>query len=220
MLKELIRKDLKIFLADKRGVIVSIAVPVALASFMALIFGGLGSGGGNGPKKNAVPIAIVDLDQSPLSKALVEDLAESKLVEPRAMRQDQAMGDVKLARISAALILPEGFGKQSTAALFNGEVPRVQLIFDPPKSAEVQIVRGAMMQSAMKVVTREAFSPANWRATSQENLARIEQSSSLSAVQKATLRALFSSLDPVFARLSEQATTRPGATSDPSAGVM
>ena len=77
MLKELIRKDLKIFIADKRGMIVSIAVPVALASFMALIFGGVGSGGGGGTKMNAVPLAIVDHDQSDLSRLLVLDLAAS-----------------------------------------------------------------------------------------------------------------------------------------------
>ena len=39
MLLPLILKDLKLFAADRRDVIVTIVVPIALAAFMAFIFG-------------------------------------------------------------------------------------------------------------------------------------------------------------------------------------
>ena len=36
----LVRKDLRVFLSDRRAVIVSFAVPLALASFMGFLTGG------------------------------------------------------------------------------------------------------------------------------------------------------------------------------------
>ena len=56
----MVRKDLLLFFSDRRAVIMSFAVPIAIASFFGSIFGG--------PSRNAeparVPVAIVDQDGS------------------------------------------------------------------------------------------------------------------------------------------------------------
>src|SRR4051794_35526582 len=97
MICELVRKDLRLFLADRRGIIVSIGVPIVLASFMAVIYGGMASSssGRGGTKMNAVPIALVDEDQSSLSRGVIEDLTKAGMVEPRAMSADDATSAVR-----------------------------------------------------------------------------------------------------------------------------
>src|SRR4051812_44880088 len=68
MIWELVRKDLRLFTADRKALITTIGVPIALASFMAAIYGGMNSGGGGGGKMNAVPMALVDEDGSAISR--------------------------------------------------------------------------------------------------------------------------------------------------------
>ena len=63
----MVRKDLQLFFADRRAVIMSFLVPIAIASFFGSIF--------SGPSKNAeaakIPVAIVDQDSSPISNGIV-----------------------------------------------------------------------------------------------------------------------------------------------------
>ena len=63
----MIRKDLQLFFSDRRAVIMSFAVPIAIASFFGSIF--------SGPSRNAEPariaVAIVDQDLSAISRGIV-----------------------------------------------------------------------------------------------------------------------------------------------------
>ena len=56
----LVRKDLQLFFSDRRAVILTFAVPIAIASFFGSIF--RGAGDNDEPAKIAV--AIVDRDGS------------------------------------------------------------------------------------------------------------------------------------------------------------
>ena len=55
----MVRKDLQIFLSDRRAVIMAFVVPIAIASFFGSIF----SGGGS-TEAARIPIAVVDQDGS------------------------------------------------------------------------------------------------------------------------------------------------------------
>ena len=64
----LMRKDLRIFLADRRAVLMTVVAPIAIASFFGYIFGG---GAGN---QNNSPIAVLvsDQDGSAFSRAICQ----------------------------------------------------------------------------------------------------------------------------------------------------
>ncbi|MEQ1909381.1 MAG: ABC transporter, partial [Vicinamibacterales bacterium] len=62
----MIRKDLQLFLTDRRAVIMSLVAPIAIASFFGSIFSGSGSA-----DVAKIPIAIVDQDNSAVSKAIL-----------------------------------------------------------------------------------------------------------------------------------------------------
>jgi ABC-2 type transport system permease protein len=222
MIRELVRKDLRLFLADRRGIIVSIGVPIVLASFMAVIYGGIGSSnnGRGGTKMNAVPIALVDEDQSPISRGVIDDLTKAGMVEPRAMSADDATSAVRTGKLGTAMILPPGFGDHATTAIFGGgDAPRIRILYDPSKSSEAQIVRGALMQSGMQVVTREAFSDTHWADLSRRSLERIELSPMPDA-DRAALRDLFASLDRFHHRAtSSSAATQPSTRAKAAMGM-
>ena len=64
-LRAMIRKDLQLFFSDRRAVIMSFAVPIAIASFFGSIF--------SGPSKEParIAVAIADQDASAISRGLV-----------------------------------------------------------------------------------------------------------------------------------------------------
>ncbi len=62
----MIRKDLQLFFSDRRSVIVSFVVPIAIASFFGSIFNGPRTGE---PAKIAV--MVIDQDETAISKAIV-----------------------------------------------------------------------------------------------------------------------------------------------------
>ena len=62
----LVRKDLILFLADRRALVLALLMPVALGAFFGYLFGGSGS------SDNAkIEIAVVSLDNSPISRQIV-----------------------------------------------------------------------------------------------------------------------------------------------------
>ena len=74
------RKDLKLFLTDKRGVLLTFLLPISLITLFAFIFGGAG-----GEKNDATPISLLisDLDKTELSKKIVTALDSEKSLDSR-----------------------------------------------------------------------------------------------------------------------------------------
>ena len=70
----LIRKDLRLYFTNRRALLVNLTLPILIAAFFGMVFG---SGGGSGEKRKTarIPIAVVDMDQSTISKSLVSALS-------------------------------------------------------------------------------------------------------------------------------------------------
>src|SRR3954468_12462319 len=103
MLWELIRKDLRIFFSDRRAMIISFAVPVAIASFMAIIFGSMGAS----TPTTKIRLLIADEDRSPVSEAFLANLANGPLVKAEATTNAGARTAVRNGDAPVALIVPK-----------------------------------------------------------------------------------------------------------------
>ena len=66
----IVRKDLLLFFADRRAVIMGFVAPIAIASFFGFIFSG-----SKDREAARVPIRVVDGDASAISRAIVSGLA-------------------------------------------------------------------------------------------------------------------------------------------------
>ena len=156
LLWELILKDLRLFVADRKAMIISFAVPIAIASFMAMLMGGSSSSSGPKPAQK-VEVYVVDQDQSEVSKSIVAKIRESESLNAHFSNIDEARKQVESGKAPFAVIMPAGFGEKTKSAFAGGEKGEMQTITDPSKNVEAQIAKGWVMQAVMSGVAKSTY---------------------------------------------------------------
>jgi ABC-2 type transport system permease protein len=153
-LLNIVQKDLKVYLSDRRAVIISLMVPIAIASFLAVIFGGVGGGG----SKKATALLFVDQDNSPESLRLFDRLKEGKSLAPERVTESEAKERIASGKVSFGVVVPKGFGAKAMGGMMGGEKASLNFLFDPSKSTEAGIYRGPVIQSAVSAVLNKPMS--------------------------------------------------------------
>jgi ABC-2 family transporter len=195
----LVRKDLQLFFSDRRAVILTFAVPIAIASFFGSIFRG---GGDNDSEAAKIPIAIVDRDGSAISKAIVAGIKADKNLAVTTPSVEAARSAVQKGDVAVAVIVPPQFGDAAGRAfLARGAKPQVDLLFDPSRGAELAMVRGVLTGHVMEAVGNEVFGGAQGRTIVNETLSQLD-ASGLPADSRETLRTLLLSVQ----RLNQQSS--------------
>ena len=206
----MIRKDLQLFLTDRRAVIMSLVAPIALASFFGAIF----SGSGNGDTAK-IPIAIVDQDNSAVSKAILAGAQTDKYLMVTTPTADEARDRVKKGTVTVAVVIPPGFGDAAGRAFFAGnDKPSLNMWYDPSHGAELGLVRGILTEHVMQSVSAEMFTGEQGQKLVDETLSRLDQSAlpGLSGQQQTMLRDLLQS-----ARKFYNQPSAPGGSSNGAA---
>jgi ABC-2 type transport system permease protein len=153
--RALVRKDLAIFLRDRRALVVSVLTPIVLAAFFGSLFGG------GGDTVSRIPVGVTDLDDSALSRAVVESLAQDQSLATELLPEDGAHQRVMTGKLRAAVVIPAGFGASLPGALLGrAEKPSVKLFYDPSQSIVRSVFAGIITQHVMQEVTRP-FSSGN-----------------------------------------------------------
>lgn len=184
----LANKDIKLFFSDPRAAIITVLVPIAIACFMVLIFGGMSQP--NDVSKKKLDVLVVDLDRSTVSQDVVKALADGSMVNPVSSELEAAKEKVRKGDASVAIVLPEGFGKSAPQAMFFGDKPEIKVYYDPSQSTNVQIVNGAVTEAVMKQVSQSAFS-SDSLADSRDNV----MSSDMDPETKRKFSDLFSDIE-------------------------
>jgi ABC-2 type transport system permease protein len=185
----LVRKDLHVFLSDRRAVILAFLVPLLLASVFASIGGG---GGGEGGSK--IPVLVVDLDRTRLSAALVDGLAGDKnLNVGKADTAEAARARVRRGDPGVAVVIPKGFADLAPKGFFRPDLKKPELTFlsDPTHAAESGMVRGVLTQHAMEVVSREAFGGPGGLSALDDAEKSLESEAGLPTPLRDALRSMF-----------------------------
>jgi ABC-2 type transport system permease protein len=191
----MVRKDLQLFFSDRRSVIVSFVVPIAIASFFGAVF----SGGGQNREPARIAVAVVDQDGSNISKAIVAGAESDKNLKVAKPIVDEAREAVKKGHTSVAIVIPKGFGDASGQAFFgDGEKPVLTLLHDPSKSTELAMVRGVMTQHVMEAVSQEMFGGDQGKQLIEKTLPQIQSSSTLRADQKQLLVEMLGSVQKYY----------------------
>ena len=213
-LRAMVRKDLQLFFSDRRSVIVSFVVPIAIASFFGSIFAG--------PSKNGEPariaVMIVDHDDSAISKSIAAGAQGDKNFKLTMTDEDAARDSVRRGKTSVALIIPKGFGEASGAAFFGtGEKPELQTLYDPSRTTELAMVRGIMTEHVMQAVSREMFSGAQGRAYLEKTTRQIE-GSAMEQQQKMLLLQMLRSVRSYYDQ-SQTGQVSPAGQVGPAGGI-
>lgn len=147
-------KDLRIFASDRRALIISLLVPIGIASFIAMLTGNMTAKA----TATTLPILFVDEDHSEVSKAIATSLGEGGTVKPSPATRVEAEEKVRSGKFAMAVVVPSGFGPSATKAMIGGGArPDLIIISDPSKSLEAQAAQGSILRAAMESVARAAF---------------------------------------------------------------
>jgi ABC-2 type transport system permease protein len=190
----MVRKDLQLFFSDRRSVIVSFVVPIAIGSFFGAVF----ASGGQNRQPARIGVAIVDQDASAISKAVLAGAETDKNLRVATPTETEARDLVKRGRTAVAVIIPKGFGDAAGKAFFgNGDKPSLNLLHDPSRSTELAMVRGILTQHVMEAVSKEMFGGDQGRQLVEQTLPQI-QSSSMPADQKRQLVEMLGSVQKYY----------------------
>ena len=169
-LRAMVRKDLLLFFSDRRSVIVSFVVPIAIASFFGSIFGGPRTG-----EPARIATALVDEDGSIISKSIVAGAAADKNLKVTTTSVSEARDAVRRGKTSVAVVIPKGFGDAAGLAFFgDGEKPELSFLYDPSHTMELAMIRGLLTQHVMEAVSKEMFGGASGRLQIEKTLPQLE----------------------------------------------
>ncbi len=147
----LIRKDIILFLHDRRALLLTLLMPVVLAAFFGYLMGG-------GQRENAakIEVALVLEDDHAISQKIAKGLESEGSLRVEKMPLDAARERVRKGKISAAIVIPKGFGEASGKAFFSGSAkPEISLLYDPSQTAVLAMVKGMLTQQVMQAVSSE-----------------------------------------------------------------
>jgi ABC-2 type transport system permease protein len=206
----LVRKDLIIYLSNRRALAITLVAPILIAAFFGAVLGG--------PPKKAVkiPIAVVDLDASALTRSIVAALKADSTFELRELDEPHAVAEVRNGKLRVAIVIPRGFGDAAPRAMFRpGPKPEILLHVDPSQAMTLAMVKGVLTQHVMQSVARVAFGGAGEAGVKALADARneVERSTALDPGERRDLLALFQSVERVNLR-------RASSTSGAAAGEM
>jgi ABC-2 type transport system permease protein len=167
----LVRKDLILFLSDRRALLVNLALPILIATFFGYLFGGSGPA-----KSGTIDVALVQQDSSEVGAKIAAALKADSSLKITVMDAAQARQAVAKGGQKAAIVIPAGFGDAAGEALFGaGQKPAIEVLYDPSQQAVLAMVKGMLTQQVMQVVSAEMFNGKTGKAFTDKTMKELEQ---------------------------------------------
>ena len=150
--RALVRKDLVLYLASRRALVMGLLAPIVIAAFFGYLFDTQRA------RPSRIPVAITDLDGSTLSKQLVAALKADASITLTELPEAAAAQAVVEGQQRAAIVLPAGLGAAAPGALFGAVArPEIVLRHDPSQSMVLPVVNGLLAQHLMAAVGQATF---------------------------------------------------------------
>jgi ABC-2 type transport system permease protein len=156
IIRALTHKDILLFCNNRKAILINLLAPIVMAAFFGYVFSNDVGGSSNSSKKVAsIPIAIVDLDASATSAAIVASFGTASAVAVTVMTEENAISMVRSGKRHAAIVIPKNFGIDAGLAMARNQTtarPEVTIHFDPSKPYIVNVMNGLLSQYAIKAV--------------------------------------------------------------------
>jgi ABC-2 type transport system permease protein len=175
----MIRKDLILFLSDRRALVMTLLLPIVIAAFFGSLFGG-------SARTSAIDVALVQQDSSEIGKRIAAGLKADPNLHVTPMTLADAEQAVRKGEQKVAIVLPAGFGEAAGTALFgNSRKPGIPLLYDPSQPAVLGMVKGMLTQQVMSVVSAEMFGGKMGQEMTERSLQRLDQAAKTDPDSKA-----------------------------------
>jgi len=160
----LVRKDLLLYLNNRRALLLHLLMPVVLAAFFGSLFGGNSSAG-----SGKIDIGLVIQDHSTISQRIGAGLKTNSVLKVQELSEQDAQALVKKGKLAVAVVLPEGFGERAASALFGGRgKPAMPVYYDPSQSTVLAMVKGLLTQQVMQEVSAAVMGPEGSAITARQ----------------------------------------------------
>jgi ABC-2 type transport system permease protein len=175
----LVRKDLILYVSDRRALLMHLVLPIVIAAFFGSVFGGGDVKGGG------IAVALVQQDTSDAGNRIAAGLKADPNLHVTPLDLDHAREAVRKGSQSVAIVLPAGFAEAAGTAMFSNQTkPAIGLLYDPSQPAVLAMVKGMLTQQVMQVVSAEMFGGPLGRKLTEQSLQRLDGNK----VQDAALR--------------------------------
>ncbi|MBW1299022.1 ABC transporter permease [Aquimarina litoralis] len=139
MFLTLLKKDLRLYFTDKKGILITFLLPIIMITLFAFAYGGVG-------KKKSAPkplgVLVVDKDSTATSQELITKLNAMPTIRLIAAQEKEAKDLVKKGKNVAALIIENGF---SDAVAADTSLP-IELQYDAARDLQMRIVHSILKQ--------------------------------------------------------------------------
>ena len=121
-------KDLKLFLKDKRSLVITFAIPIALITLFAYAYGGVG----RKERASKITLLVSDLDNTSASADAIKEFDSLASIQTKLIDLAEAEKLIKNGRASSVLVFHKGFSD----SLVNGNSLPLELKYDEAKEVE------------------------------------------------------------------------------------
>jgi ABC-2 type transport system permease protein len=205
----MIRKDLILYLNDKRALMLNLLMPIVLAAFFGSMFGGQGSGS----NKSAIEIGLVQQDGSTIGRKVGAALKADETLKVLELSLQEARDKVRAGKLAVAVVIPEDFGDAAGNALFRPDSkPELPVFYDPSQTTVLAMVKGLLTQHVMQGVTGEVMGGASGSKYIDQSLKDLQATPG--STDKVELVELLGSLK----KYQEREAAKPAAGGDSGSG--
>ncbi len=183
-------KDIKLITRDRMGLFFIVFFPILMGVFFGLMMGGFSSSGSGKMK-----IALIDQDESEMSKKFVEAIVANESLQVETAELEQARESVRKGQQVGLILLPPGFGERAGA--FWGDPPEVQLGLDPSRNAEAAMLEGFVMQAIGSLVGERFQNPTTMLPMIEKSRADAA-TADMSAAERTLLNGFLDSIDAMI----------------------
>jgi hypothetical protein len=216
MLRVLLAKDLRRAWRNPLPWLINLIVPIALTALIGMVFGGNSNNGALGQIK----FAVVDEDQSPLSRFLrgaANQQQGSQVLQPVFMERAPALREINAGNLSAVLIIPTNFMSDYLKA--SGPVS-LELIKNPAESIHPAVLEEGLgvVVTALNALSRNFSSDFPAIRAVVTNHPDYHQISALIDGAGDKLSSARKYLNPPLVSYDREATPAPGVATNSAAG--
>lgn len=147
MILTILKKDLKLYFSDKKGVLLTFLMPILLITLFAFAFGGTKGTS----KSKPIELLVVDIDSTTDSKSVIANLDSLSGITLIPKNVDEATDLVLKGKYVAVLIFDKGFQDSILA----GNTLPMELKYDAAREIEMGMLQGVLMQELMGAVGKK-----------------------------------------------------------------
>ena len=180
-------KDLKLMARDKVGLFFIVGFPILMGVFFGLVMGGSGS------SSSPMQVAVVDEDNSAMSKVFVGLLKENESVETVELGKAEAIDRVRQGKLVGVIVIPKEFGE--SAGFMWREGKPIGLAVDPSRSAEKGMLQGFVMEASGQLMAKRFQDAQGMRLMAQQAKSDIQGADDMPFAVKGAFLAMMSAVE-------------------------